>query len=176
MATRRLLLGAAAVMIAGPAFAQTPAPAPLPNTAAALAQAWMDAWNAHDMDAAARLVTSEVEFVNVAGLWLRGREEFLELHRRIHATQMRGSRWTNLATNIRLLRDDLALIHLEWSMECDLGRDGTPRPSRRGIFTWLAAREGDGAWRITAAQNTNLRDDIRHRLPSIEAESARGCT
>jgi uncharacterized protein (TIGR02246 family) len=144
---------------------------PFATTAAALAKAWMAAWNAHDMDAAARLLTPEVEFVTVAGLWLRGREEFLDHHRRIHAMQMRDSRWVNVATNSQSLRDDFALVHLEWAMEGDREPDGRPRPPRRGIFTWLVVRGDDGAWRIAAAQNTNLRDDIRHRLSGSEAAS-----
>ena len=128
----------------------------------------MAAWNAHDMDAAARLVVPGVEFVTVAGLWLRGRREFLEHHRRIHAAQMRDSRWTNLAVDARPLPGGLALIHLEWAIEGDRDPDGTPRPPRRGIFTWLAAREGDGVWRIAAAHNTDLRDGLRHRLSGAE--------
>jgi len=151
----------------------THAPNPSATTAAALAEAWMAAWNAHDMDAAAELFAPDVEFVNVAGLWLRGREEFLDHHRRIHAMQMRNSRLAHLATSIRSIRDDLALIHLEWLMEGDRERDGAPRAApRRGIFTWLAAREDDGVWRIIAAHNTNLSDHIRHRLSGVEAEPA----
>src|SRR5215208_5331513 len=39
--------------------------------------AWARAWNAHDMKAAADLVDPNVDFVTVAGLWLRSRDEFL---------------------------------------------------------------------------------------------------
>jgi uncharacterized protein (TIGR02246 family) len=134
------------------------------GAAKVLSDAWAAAWNAHDMEAAAGLVTADVEFVNVAGRWLRGRAEFLAYHRSIHAAQMRDSRWISLAVDTRPLRNDLALIHLEWVIEGDCDPDGTPRAPREGIFTWIAAREGDGAWRIAVAHNTNLRTDVHHRL------------
>ena len=142
-----------------------PSPSADPATAAAgvLAERWAEAWNAHDMEAAARLVTADVEFVTVAGRWLRGRGEFLAHHRQIHAMQMRDSRWTNLAIGARAIRNDLALVHLEWAIAGDRDPDGTPRQPREGLFTWLAAREGE-AWRIAAAHNADLRTGVRHRL------------
>jgi uncharacterized protein (TIGR02246 family) len=130
---------------------------------AALAASWADAWNRHDMDAAAILVAPEIEFVTVAGLWLRGRDEFLKHHRHIHEMQMRDSQWVNLAISQRPIQNDLVLIHLEWRITGDRELDGTPRQPRHGLFTWLAAPVGQ-VLRILAAHNTNLRPDLRHRL------------
>src|SRR5205814_4988633 len=39
-----------------------------------LVSAWADAWNHHDAEAAAALVTPEVDFVNVLGRWFKGKE------------------------------------------------------------------------------------------------------
>jgi len=36
-----------------------------------LVAVWATAWNRHDMEAAAGLVTSDVGFVSVSGRWLR---------------------------------------------------------------------------------------------------------
>jgi uncharacterized protein (TIGR02246 family) len=60
----------------------------------ALIEAWARAWNAHDMQAAAALVHDDVDFVTVAGLWLRGRDEFAtRMERRAHPARVssRGS-------------------------------------------------------------------------------------
>lgn len=139
----------------------------------ALAACWMAAWNAHDMHAAAVLLAPDVEFITVGGLWLRGRSEFLVYHQRIHAIQMRDSRWTNLAIDSRLLRDDLAMVHLEWMIVGDRDPDGTPRAPREGIFTWLAVYEAcGGAWHIKASHNTNLRRDVKHRLSACRGSKA----
>jgi uncharacterized protein (TIGR02246 family) len=131
----------------------------------ALIEAWTGAWNAHDMRAAVALVASDVDFVTVAGRWLRGRDEFFRHHHEIHRLHMRETRWATLGYATRRLGDDLALAHLEWTLSGELDPDGTPRPPRSGTFTWVIAYT-HGSWLIAAAHNTNLRADTPHRLVS----------
>ena len=130
---------------------------------AAVIDAWARAWNAHDMRSAATLVTADVDFVTVAGLWLKGRDEFGRHHRDIHARHLRATTWKTLGYEVRPLGDDLALAHVEWEIAGELGTSDTPRPPRCGIFTWVIAR-GEGGWSIVAAHNTNLGADTSHRL------------
>src|SRR5258708_9577220 len=108
-----------------------------PFTLTSICAAWADAWNQHDVDALARLVCPDVEFVNVAGVWLRGFGEFKQHHAKIHRFQMKQSAWTNIAHQFRQLSDDLCLVHLEWTIAGDRDADGTPRRRRLGIFTSL---------------------------------------
>ena len=129
-----------------------------------LVSAWTSTWNAHDMKAAAGLVDADVDFVTVAGRWLRGREEFLGHHEAIHRLHMRESTWTTHAYEARRLRDDLAIVHLEWAIDGERDPVGPQRAARNGTFTWVVAQSSDG-WRIVAAHNTNLRPDTPHRLP-----------
>jgi uncharacterized protein (TIGR02246 family) len=136
-------------------FDQTPA-------IAALVAAWARAWNAHDMRAAAALVDAEVDFVTVAGHWLKGRAEFLEHHERIHRRHLRNSIWITRAYRVRPLPGGLVLTHLEWVITGE-DADGATRPARPGTFTWVVtAAQPD--WVIVAAHNTNLRSDVAHRL------------
>ena len=81
----------------------------------------------------------------------------------IHYAQMRHSRWTNLGYEVTPVRDDLYLVHLEWTIAGDRDPDGTPRDRRYGLFTWLTERRADRG-RILAAHNSNLRPGLRHRL------------
>jgi uncharacterized protein (TIGR02246 family) len=141
----------------------SPAPSIADPDLHGLVKAWADAWNEHDMEAAARLVTPDVEFVTVAGLWLRGRGEFLAHHKRIHTMQMAESRWTTLATATKAIQPSLMLMHVEWLITGDREADGTPRLPRQGLFTWLAQTERR-EWTIAVAHNTNLRSDLGHRL------------
>ncbi len=124
--------------------------------------AWQGAWNRHDADALAALVTPDVEFVTVAGLWLRGRQEFLAHHRLMHATQMRDSLWTNIRATRRTLGGGHALQHLEWRIEGDFNPDGTRRAPRHGIFTWVLQLRPSPL--ILAGHNTNDGSHLAHRL------------
>lgn len=129
-----------------------------------LALRWQRAWNHHDMDEIAAWVAPDVDFVTVTGLWLRGRAEFLEQHRRLHHTQMRDSAWTTLASTARLVCEGLALQHVEWCIEGDRDPDETSRAPRRGVFTWVISLHDPLS--ILAAHNTNLAAHVRHRLVS----------
>lgn len=135
--------------------------APSANTAAAaMAADWADAWNRHDIDGLTRLVHPDIDFVTVAGVWLRGAEAFRRHHAEIHRLQMRDSVWRNIDQTARRLRDTLVLVHLHWAMQGDRDPDGTPRQPRRGIFSWLVEWPAEGNARIIAGQNTNLRSDV----------------
>ncbi|MEW6644709.1 MAG: SgcJ/EcaC family oxidoreductase [Pseudomonadota bacterium] len=130
--------------------------------ASALAADWAAAWNRHDSDALARLVDSDIDFVTVAGHWLKGAEAFRRHHADIHRGQMRDSVWRNMAWTERRVGAGLVLVHLRWAMSGDRDPDGTPRSPRRGIFSWLVAcpeSSSHGA-RIIAGQNTNVRADV----------------
>jgi uncharacterized protein (TIGR02246 family) len=127
-----------------------------------LVAAWTRAWNAHDMQAAATLVDVDVEFVTVAGRWLRGRPEFLRHHQAIHLRHMRETRWTTLAYETRPLRGDLSLVHLEWAITGERSTENRGA-ARLGTFTWVVERSPDRGL-ILVAHNTNLRADTPHRL------------
>lgn len=135
-------------------------PNPHAQSAAALAAAWASAWNRHDIDGLVQLVHPDIDFINVAGVWLRGAEAFRRHHAGIHRLQMRDSIWRNLDQTARRLGDTLVLVHLRWAIEGDRDPDGAPRPPRQGIFTWLVDSPAEGNARILAGHNTNLRSDV----------------
>ena len=69
-------------------------------------QAFAECWNRHDMNAFAELFAADAEFVNVVGLWWRGREEIKKAHEVTHATMFKNSRLTiaDIAVGIFLRR------------------------------------------------------------------------
>ena len=122
----------------------------------AVANAWVDAWNAHDMNALADTVAEDVDFITVGGNWLRGRTAFRVHHAERHATNLRKSTFANRTVRVQRLRDDFVLMHVEWTISGDENQDGTPRPpSRGGIFTWILT-QSNGRWVIRVGHNTNL--------------------
>ena len=139
----------------------------------ALVEAWANAWNDHDAEAAAALIMPEVDFINVFGRWLKGKKEFIDHHRQLHAMQMRNSTWSNLDYEARFIGDDLAILHLEWMVQGDEDPDGTPRRTRCGVFTWILIRT-ESSWRILAAHNTNLHPSVSHRLRSTGRDTRGG--
>src|SRR5690242_20137622 len=85
----------------------------------AVANAWVEAWNAHDMNALAETVAEDVDLITVGGNWLRGRRAFRLHHAERHATNFRHSTFTNRNVRVQRLREDFVLMHVEWTISGD---------------------------------------------------------
>jgi uncharacterized protein (TIGR02246 family) len=137
-----------------------------------LGNAWDEAWNRHDMSALALLVTPNVDFIHVLGGWLGGRDAFEKYHAERYADVFKASVTRTLGMAIKPLTPDICLVHRNWRMVGDKGRDGTPRGSPRdGIITWIVRRDGS-RWLIDAAHNTNIAPGVvgpEYRKPMTEA-------
>jgi uncharacterized protein (TIGR02246 family) len=118
-----------------------------------LATRWEQAWNQHDMKQLVSLMTEDADFVNVGARRWKGRAE-IEAEHTQRLDQFRESTWSTKAVTVQLLKPDVALVHVDWSLKGDKDPDGTPRSPRSGVFTWIAIKQSSG-WLIRAAQNTN---------------------
>jgi uncharacterized protein (TIGR02246 family) len=117
-------------------------------------QAFAAAWATHDGHELAKIMSEDVDFINVGGDWLHGRHDFELYHSRLLAGRFRESKCTVRDTAVRFLRPNLAVVHWRWGIEGDKNEDLTARPPRYGIFTMAAEKRG-AAWLVVEAQNTN---------------------
>lgn len=151
--TKRIALTAMLVMSMAAVRAETQTAAE--SELHALATAFESAWNAHDMNVAFRkLLTEDIDWVNVDAGRGKGLEQVVQGHVRVHAGKFKDSTLTIKQVDIDVLRPDVAVMHVSWNMRGDRNNDGTPREPRDGLFTWVAVKEG-GAWKIRASHNTN---------------------
>jgi uncharacterized protein (TIGR02246 family) len=102
----------------------------------------------------ASLLTPDVTFVLVNGRDLHGREEF----EKVHGDQFAGRYDKSLfavdgAVQAADIRPDVVLVNWRWTISGVRNPDGSPAGGYRGIFTWVALRQGK-VWQIRAAQNT----------------------
>jgi uncharacterized protein (TIGR02246 family) len=116
-------------------------------------EAFEDGWNRHDLAAAFAWFAADADFVNVAGQWWRGRAEILERLGACHRDRFSESTLRITSVSIRFLRDDVAVVHLAWTLANDRGPDGRGLPLRRGILTLTTSRL-KSRWSFDAAQNT----------------------
>jgi uncharacterized protein (TIGR02246 family) len=124
---------------------------------------WDEAWNSHDMNALANLFTVDADFVNVGGRHWRGREQIEQQHA-ARLKQFKDSVWMTKFVSIQFLKSDIAIAHIDWVLKGDTDPDGTSRPARGGVFTWVLSKHGE-TWLIRAAQNTNLGNLAPHSAP-----------
>jgi uncharacterized protein (TIGR02246 family) len=120
----------------------------------ALAAAFASAWNTHDMKAFGRLLTEDVVWINVGAGRGTGREMVENGHAKVHADKFKDSVITVQNVEVSLLKPDVALVYVTWGIRGDRDNDGTSRPPREGLFSWVTVKEGD-AWKIRSSHNTN---------------------
>src|SRR5687767_9282769 len=146
--------------LALPVAAQTKGNAKDQEAIKSIALKWQDSWNRHDMQALTALVADDVDFITVAGNWRKNRKEFEEHHaNKRHEMQYNESIWTTKHIEVKFIRADVAVAHVEWIIKGDKDPDGTPRQPRQGISTWVVERQ-KGKWLIIATHNTNLREPL----------------
>ncbi len=117
--------------------------------------AFEDSWNRHDMEAFAELFTEDADFVNVVGLWWKGRSEIKQAHETSHANMFKNSKLSISETSIRFLKPDVAVVRSEWELVGHTDPQGETLSPRKGILTNVVTEEG-GRWVIVASQNTDI--------------------
>ena len=130
-------------------------------------------WNRHDMNAFGKLFAQDADFVNVAGALWTGRRTIQEQHAYSHGTipadtpgfSAEDRRYYGIFRNstlkfdqadVRLLRKDVAVAHVNW----DLMGDSRTQTSRHGVFLFALTRQ-NGEWLIAAAQNTEVERAVK---------------
>jgi uncharacterized protein (TIGR02246 family) len=112
-------------------------------------------WNRHDAQTYAALFAPDADVVNVLGWHWKGRAQLAERLSRAFAGVFRRSTLKIEDIDSRLLRPDIAIAHVRWSMMGALSPDGRAADiPQHGIQTQVLVRNR-GGWLIAAFQNTN---------------------
>jgi uncharacterized protein (TIGR02246 family) len=125
------------------------------NAIRAIGVRLLETWNAHDMKAFAALFREDAEFVNVYGMWWTGRERIQAEHEATHATVFRQSRLSATEMRVKLLRPDVASLHMLWHLTGIVLPNGQALQDRKGVLVCFLAKDAR-EWGIAAAQNTDI--------------------
>jgi uncharacterized protein (TIGR02246 family) len=117
---------------------------------------FLDAWNTHDAHTFSLAFTPDADFTSVIGMHAHDRANVETFHARIFATVFKHSHQTGQIRSIRFLTTRLAAVDVDWQMTGATGRDGRPRPERKGLLDWIMAKQPDGSWLIEVMHNTEL--------------------
>jgi uncharacterized protein (TIGR02246 family) len=108
------------------------------------------AWNAMDGSAFAAPFTLDADFVNIRGEHHRGRPGIAAGHDAIFRSFYHGSTVALTLEAARLLRSDVALVHVHSSLDAPQG----PMAGRHGARFSMVLTKGGGHWEIAAFHNT----------------------
>ena len=128
-----------------------------------IANKWQRYWNTHDMDSMGTLLREDVDFINVAGVWLKSKALAVKDHKEKHlGARFKTSVWTTDSVVVKYVQPNVAVMHVGWGISGDFENDSIPRPPRHGIFTWVVSKQNN-KWLLLAIQNTNIKEPV---LPS----------
>jgi uncharacterized protein (TIGR02246 family) len=157
----------AALLLAGPAFAQTPSPdeVAIRRVVASMTTNWQN----HRFADMAAYTTPDVSWVNIVGMWWRGRTQVQQAHQQIFDTMFTGVAFTPGATTVRSIAPGVAVVN----MYCHVGafyppdgvNHGTNKEGDSDDLLTLVLVKKQGRWLLTAGQNTVVRATAQANNP-----------
>ncbi|HKY03263.1 MAG TPA: SgcJ/EcaC family oxidoreductase, partial [Blastocatellia bacterium] len=111
-----------------------------------------EAWNKGDGKAFAEPFAEDADYVVVNGMYVKGRTVIGQGHQRIFDTIYKNSHNTGTVERIRFLRDDVAVVHVEWLLKRT--ENGAAREARARAT--LVVTKDKGRWSIAAFHNTPI--------------------
>jgi uncharacterized protein (TIGR02246 family) len=116
----------------------------------AIVQQLEAAWNAMDGAAFAAPFANDADFVNVRGEHFQSRAAIAAGHAGIFRTIYAGSTNQYVVEALRLLRPDVALVHVRAALDVPSG----PLAGRHAARFSMVLLKDDGRWEIAAFHNT----------------------
>lgn len=109
-------------------------------------------WNANSGKEFAAPFAENADYVVVNGMHVKGREAIDKGHQQIFDTIYKGSRNAGTIKQIRFLRPDVAVVHVEWNL--NFKANGEERKGK--AFNTMVMTKENGKWSIAAFQNTGI--------------------
>jgi len=117
----------------------------------AIVQTLEDGWNAGDSAKFASPFAADADYVVVNGQHIRTRPVIDFGHKQIFGTIYKGSKNKAIVKQIRLLRPDVAVIHVEWTL-----LHGEKLENKNRAMNSIVALKKDDMWEIAAFHNTPI--------------------
>jgi uncharacterized protein (TIGR02246 family) len=142
---------------AGGEVAQTAARSGDENAIKRICLERIDRFNSKHEPPQATEFTPDADFVNVYGMWRKGRAEIEARQGERMRTVLREARITLLDLRIRFIRPDVAVVHQTHEMSGMLNPDGQRMPPHQERSIRVLVKER-GKWLTTAFHNTIVRE------------------
>ena len=115
-------------------------------------------WNTHEFKNMEFYTTEDVEWINLVGMWWKGRKDVEKAHQTGFDYFFKGVPFTKKSIDIRLLTNDVAIANLVCHVGSLFPPDGIDRVTNRtpetdNILTLVYVKR-KGTWLLSAGQNT----------------------
>ena len=127
-------------------------------------------WNTHEFKNMDSYTTEDVEWVNIVGMWWKGRAEVKSAHQGIFDRMFKGVPFTQKSLKTRFLTKDVAVSTLISSVGEFFPPDGIDHgnnkmPATDDILTLVFVKK-NGKWLLASGQNTVVDARAANNNPS----------
>lgn len=128
-------------------------------------------WNTHAFKNMDSYATDDVDWVNIVGMWWKGRPEVQSAHQAGFDYFFKTVPFTRKSLDIRFVTSDVAIAHLICHVGSLFPPDGIDRVTNRtpetdNLLTLVYVKK-HGTWLLTAGQNTFI-DPKATKLPTTK--------
>lgn len=127
-------------------------------------EAMINSWNQHDFSDMKNYTTEDVDWVNIVGMWWKGREEVRFAHDAFHKTMFRDVKIELKSTKIRFITNDVAVAHMITHYGEFTSPDGIKMGNNDDIATLVYVKR-NGKWLLTAGENVSVNETAQAHDP-----------
>lgn len=119
--------------------------------------AFVSSWNNHNFEDFSNYTTPDLDWVNIVGHWYKGQKQNKTHLDALHKTIFKDVKYTKSTTHVRFITEDVAVVHVYWSLGAFYPPDGVDRGNNKmgddkELGTFVMVKK-EGKWLITAAHN-----------------------
>ena len=166
---KTLLLSLAALLPIGSALAQTTTAATDEVAIRQVVKRMSADWQSHRFANIVAYTTPDVSWVNIVGMWWRGRPQVQQAHQQIFDAMFTGVAFTPGKTVVRTVAPGVAVVNLYCHVGAFYPPDGVNRGTNKeaeadNLLTLVLVKR-QGRWLLTAGQNTVVRASAQPNNP-----------
>jgi len=152
-------------MVVPSGFSQTSLPAADEAQIRAALHGMDDAWNHHDMQAFVSYMTDDVEWVNVVGMWWKGKDQVYRAHQAFHQTIFKERQIYPADTiELKQVAPGTVLVTLVQRADGFTTPTGHVEPTGRCVLTEVFVHR-DNRWLLVQGHNTTLVEEAQRSNP-----------
>lgn len=121
-------------------------------------------WNRHDFSDLKNYTTENTDWVNVVGMWWKGRKESQFAHQEYHNGILKASVVAKQSTTIRFLTKVVALAHIYWHFNEFIDPSGKKVEPADCIATVVYVKR-NGRWLMEAGSNLTIVKEVQQFDP-----------
>ncbi len=130
-------------------------------------KALFTSWNNHNYDDMKNYTTDDVDWVNVVGMWWKGRKEVQYAHQAYHNTMFKNVALVQKQSTIRFITPDVAIVHLV-SYYGEFTTPGGSKAGKTDDMATLVFVKKNGTWLLTAGENVFVDEVAKPHDPVLE--------